>query len=330
MRYFITGAAGFIGYHVAEQLLKQGHEVAGYDGMTAYYDPELKGARLRRLENFQDFAFTEGLLEDSAGLRQAVERAKPQVVIHLAAQAGVRYALEAPEAYMQSNVNGTFNLLEVLRSNPVDHFLFASTSSVYGGNAKMPFSETDRTDFPVSLYAATKKSGEAMCHTYAHLFDIPTTVFRFFTVYGPWGRPDMALFKFAKAIIEGRPIEVYGSGNMRRDFTYIDDLVDSIVALARKPPLVSSSNVDSISPVAPFRVVNIAGGKPTGLMEYISAIEHALGQNAQKTMLGMQPGDVVETYADPSLLLELTGNVPSTPVTEGVVRFISWYREYYG
>ena len=330
MKFFVTGAAGFIGFHMATRLLDQGHNVAGYDGMTTYYDVTLKHARLARLQQHEHFEFTTAMLEDSDALRAAFHEFEPDVVIHLAAQAGVRYALEAPHAYIQSNVLGTFNLLEVLREKPPQHFLFASTSSVYGGNAIMPFAEIDRTDFPVSLYAATKKAGEAMCHSYAHLFGIPTTAFRFFTVYGPWGRPDMALFKFVQAISRNEHIEVYGHGQMARDFTYIDDLIDAVLALTEKVPgLGAVASNDSLSPVAPFRSVNIAGGSPVRLMDFIATIEKAMGQTAEKIMQEMQPGDVVETHADSSLLKRLTGRVPSTPVAEGVPRFVDWYREYY-
>jgi UDP-glucuronate 4-epimerase len=329
VKFFVTGTAGFIGFHVAARLLGAGHEVAGYDGMTSYYDVALKKARLAMLRQHDAFQFTEAMLEDREALSAAYRNSQAQVVIHLAAQAGVRYALEAPEAYTQSNIVGTFNLLELLRDKPPEHFLFASTSSVYGGNTTMPFAETDRTDFPVSLYAATKKAGEAMCHTYAHLFHIPTTAFRFFTVYGPWGRPDMALFKFVRAIDSGQPIEVYGGGKMRRDFTYIDDLVDAIIALIDTAPgRQHIGQHDSLSPVAPFRTINIAGGNPVGLMDFIGAIESVVGRRAEKVLLGMQPGDVVETHADPALLKELVSQTPKTSIYDGVSRFTEWYREY--
>ena len=330
MKYFITGAAGFIGFHVANRLLEQGQSVAGFDGLTSYYDVSLKQARLSKLSEHRNFSFTHAMLEDSARLRDSLIDFDPEVVIHLAAQAGVRYALEAPATYTSSNLTGTFNLLEVLRERRPRHFLFASTSSVYGGNATMPFRETDRTDFPVSLYAATKKAGEAMCHSYAHLFDIPTTAFRFFTVYGPWGRPDMALFKFVRAMTVGEEIDVYGAGKMKRDFTYIDDLVDAILSLSNVSPRAQLDQAeDSKSPVAPFRTVNIAGGNPVGLMEFITAIESATGIVARKKFLGMQPGDVVETHANPDLLHHLIGTTPTTPIDQGVSRFVEWYRSYY-
>lgn len=330
MRFFVTGAAGFIGFHLASRLLQQGHDVVGYDGMTTYYDVGLKRARLRELHEHSNFKFTAAMLEDRDVLSAAIRDFEPHVVVHLAAQAGVRYALEAPDAYFRSNMTGTFNLLESVRQNPPSHLLFASTSSVYGGNVKMPFTEKDRADFPVSLYAATKKGGESMCHSYAHLFGIPTTVFRFFTVYGPWGRPDMAIYKFVRAISRDEPIEVYGHGQMARDFTYIDDLVDAVVALVDVVPGSKSvSQDDSLSPVAPFRTVNIAGGTPVRLLDFVAAIENAMGRQAERIMLGMQPGDVVETHSDSSLLHQLIGHLPSTPMSEGVSRFVAWYREYY-
>ena len=330
MNIFVTGAAGFIGYHTAARLLAAGHRVTGYDGMTRYYDVALKQARLERLGGQPGFRFIEGMLEDRDALKSALAGAEPEIIIHLGAQAGVRYAFEAPDAYMQSNVVGTFNLLELIKNKPPKHLLFASTSSVYGGNLSQPSRETDRTDFQMSLYAATKKSGEAMCHSYAHLFNIPTTAFRFFTVYGPWGRPDMALFTFVRKILAGEAIDVYGEGKMRRDFTYIDDLVDAIMALIDVVPgKASAGAVDSLSPVAAYRTVNLAGGRPVQLMDYVEAIEAALGQEATKNFMPMQPGDVVDTHASPELLRELTGAVPRIDVREGVARFVEWYRGYY-
>lgn len=330
MKIFVTGTAGFIGFHLARRLLSDGHEVTGYDGVTDYYDPALKRARLALLGQERGFRPVEGMLEDAAGLSAALERSEAEIVIHLAAQAGVRYSIEAPQSYVQSNVVGTGNLLEAMRRSPPRHFFFASTSSIYGGNTKLPFAETDRADGPVSLYAATKKAGEAMVHSYAHLFGIASTCLRFFTVYGPWGRPDMAPIRFASAILEGRPIDVYGHGQMRRDFTYIDDLVAAIDRLKDLPPELGKPVAhDSLSPVAPFRVVNIAGGRQTELMDFIHAIEAALGQPAQLNMLPMQPGDVVETQSDTRLLRTLIGQVPETPVETGVARFADWFRDYY-
>lgn len=333
MKILVTGAAGFIGFHLSERLLADGHEVLGFDGMTEYYDPRLKKARLALLRYSNRFSFIQAMLEDEGAIEGAVASFAPDIVVHLAAQAGVRYSIDHPQTYIDANLSGTFNLLEALRAHPVRHFLMASTSSVYGGNTDMPFKETDRTDFPVSLYAATKKAGEAMSHSYAHLWKIPTTCFRFFTVYGPWGRPDMALFKFVDAIEDDRPIDVYGNGQMRRDFTYIDDLVEAIARLAEAPPVEGEpvtvdGTQDSLSPVAPWRVVNIAGGQPVELLDFITIIEEALGKSAKKTMLEMQQGDVVATFADASLLNALTGFVPQIGIDEGVRAFVDWYGAY--
>jgi UDP-glucuronate 4-epimerase len=331
MKAFVTGTAGFIGFHLASRLLEAGHEVVGFDGFTDYYDPALKRARVAQLEIHPRFRQVEGRLEDAPSLDSAIRHAVPEVVFHLAAQAGVRYSLEHPQSYIQSNVVGTTNLLEVLRRLPPRHLIFASTSSIYGGNTKSPFSETDRTDAPASLYAATKKSGEALVHSYAHLFGIASTCVRFFTVYGPWGRPDMAPFKFTDAILKGSPIDVYGHGNMRRDFTYVDDLVAAMVRLADLPPQVGQPvEADSLSPIAPFRTVNIGGGQPVELMDFIRAIESAAGRKAILNMMDMQPGDVVATEADTTLLRNLVGAVPETDIGTGVARFVEWYRSYYG
>jgi UDP-glucuronate 4-epimerase len=334
MRIFVTGTAGFIGFHVAERMLQEGHEVVGFDGMTAYYDVALKHRRHFMLKQYTSFRAVEAMLEDKAVLDETIAQFEPEIIVHLAAQAGVRYSIEDPQAYIGSNLVGTFNILEAARALSPHHLLIASTSSVYGANDKVPFEETDRSDFPVSLYAATKKAGEAMSHSYAHLFKIPTTCFRFFTVYGPWGRPDMALFKFVAAIERGMPIDVYGEGKMRRDFTYIDDLVEAIARLMHSPPTQGhpvnvSGLVDSLSPVAPWRVVNIAGGHSVGLMPFIDAIEKVLGKSASKNMLPMQQGDVPQTFADARLLEALTGFLPSIGVEEGVKRFIEWYRSYH-
>lgn len=333
MRVFVTGTAGFIGFHLAKRLIADGHLVVGYDGMTPYYDVTLKERRHALLSRSDSFRAHIGMLEDVDALRRAVDDCAPEIIIHLAAQAGVRYSIEHPQTYISSNVVGTFNLLEIAREVAPRHFLMASTSSIYGGNAEMPFEEAHRTDFPVSLYAATKKSAEAMSHSYAHLWGIPTTCFRFFTVYGPWGRPDMALFKFVSAIEEDRPIDVYGEGRMARDFTYIDDMVEGICRLidavpVRGQPVGEGSVTDSLSPVAPWRVVNIGGGRPVGLMDFIEAIEEALGKRAQKRMLPMQKGDVVSTLSDSGLLQALTGFRPETPLKMGVSAFVEWYRSY--
>jgi UDP-glucuronate 4-epimerase len=329
VRIFVTGAAGFIGYHVSRLLLSQGHEVVGFDGLTTYYDPSLKRGRIGLLEREPGFRFVDGMLEDQRALSSLLEAEKPEIAIHLAAQAGVRYSLESPGSYIQSNIVGTASLLEALRRMPVKHLIFASTSSVYGGNAKTPFVETDRTDHPVSLYAATKKAGEAMVHSYSHLWGLPTTCFRFFTVYGPYGRPDMAPIKFASAIMAGRPIEVYGYGRMRRDFTYVDDLADAVVRLI---PITPQRGLpvenDSLSPVAPYRIVNVAAGRAVELMDFIAALESALGRKAVLNLLPMQPGDVGATEADTSLLRRLIGPMQATPLDVGVQRFADWFTTY--
>ncbi|MHA6690285.1 NAD-dependent epimerase/dehydratase family protein [Devosia sp. A449] len=331
MNIFVTGTAGFIGFHLARHLLAAGHSVTGYDGVTNYYDPALKRARLALLAEAPGFTAVEAMLEDAARLKQAVAASEAEIVVHLAAQPGVRYSLEHPQSYIQSNVVGTANLLEALRAHQPRHLIFASTSSVYGGNTKLPFAETDRADAPMSLYAATKKSGEAMVHSYAHLFGIPATCVRFFTVYGPWGRPDMAAIKFASAIMAGRPIDVYGFGQMRRDFTYVDDLVAAIGKLMELPPELGKPVAhDSLSAVAPFRSVNIAGGRPTELIDFIGAMERAAGRKAQLNMLPMQPGDVVATQSDTRLLRALIGEMPETSVETGVARFFDWFQSHYG
>jgi UDP-glucuronate 4-epimerase len=330
MKVFITGTAGFIGFHLARRFLAEGHDVVGYDGMTPYYDLTLKRDRHDLLKKSKNFRAFEGMLEDMDRLREAALATPPELVVHLAAQAGVRYSLENPRAYVESNLVGAFNVLEIAREFKPRHLMMASTSSIYGANPVMPYAENQRTDWPATLYAATKKANEAMSHSYAHLWRIPTTCFRFFTVYGPWGRPDMALFKFVEAIEQGRPIDVYGHGEMQRDFTYIDDLIEGVLRLAAcipgEPP-VSLSPEDSLSPVAPWRVVNIAGGSPVGLMDYIRAIEESIGRKAILNLLPMQPGDMRATYADHALLQSLTGYRPSTPVETGVKAFVDWYRE---
>ena len=335
MRIFITGTAGFIGFHVANRLLAMGCEVTGYDGMTPYYDVRLKQARHAVLVRSNGFRAVEGLLEDAELLARAVEDQKPDVIIHLAAQAGVRYSLENPKAYVDSNLVGTFNVLEMARRFPVRHLLLASSSSVYGANEKIPFEESDHTDEPLTLYAASKKAAEVMAHSYAHLWKIPTTAFRFFTVYGPYGRPDMALFKFIDAIKHGRKIDIYGEGKMRRDFTYIDDLVEAVIRLIDIAPSEDNRVLDpeipeTLSRQAPFRVVNIGGGQAVDLLDFIDTVERALGIRAERNMLPMQKGDVPQTFASPALLKALTGYVPQTTVNEGVPHFVRWYEEFYG
>jgi UDP-glucuronate 4-epimerase len=335
VRVLVTGTAGFIGFHVARQLIAAGHDVVGVDGITPYYDIKLKQRRHGILLQSPNFTAREVMLEDALALARVYGDHRPEVVIHLAAQAGVRYSLENPRAYIDANVVGTFNLLELMRAAAPQHFLIASTSSVYGANTKMPFAENDRTDHPLTLYAATKKATEAMAHCYAHLWNLPTTVVRFFSAYGPWGRPDMALFKFTKAILEGSPIEVYNHGEMDRDFTYVDDIARSIILLIDvvpiKPVLPDMTDEDlGLSPAAPYRVVNIGNGQPVRLLTFIEAIEKSIGKPAQRNYLPMQPGDVPATYADTTLLERLTGFRPSTSVSRGVAEFVAWYRDYYG
>jgi UDP-glucuronate 4-epimerase len=331
MRFLITGTAGFIGFHLAKRLLADGHEVQGVDALTPYYDVELKKKRHAVLAGSNRFTAHIAHLEDGELIAEIHAAAKPDVIVHLAAQAGVRYSLENPEAYVRSNVDGTFNLLEVMRPSPPKHFMFASTSSVYGANKQMPFVETERADHPLTLYAATKKAGELMAHSYAHLFDIPTTVFRFFTVYGPWGRPDMALFKFVDATLRGEPIDVYGEGRMSRDFTFVEDLVEAIARLVPLAPErgAASDAADSLSPAAPYRVVNIGGGAPVELTKFIDAIEAKLGKKTIRNLMPMQPGDVRDTFASADLLEKLTGYRPGTKIEEGVSRFVDWYLEYF-
>ena len=333
-RVLITGSAGFIGYHLAKLLLAQGHTVRGYDGMTDYYDVTLKHRRHQHLLQNRNFSANEGKLEDFDRLRKTVADFQPEVIVHLAAQAGVRYSMEQPRTYIESNVVGTFNVLELAREMPVEHLLMASTSSVYGANTQMPFDENEKADTQLSIYAATKKATESMAHSYAHLFAIPVTTFRFFTVYGPWGRPDLALFKFVDAILDDRPIDVYNHGDMERDFTYVGDLVRAIellIPLAPPKPegRAEVSPKDSISPVAPFRTVNIGNSKPVRLLDFIAEIEKCLGKRAAQNYLPMQPGDVQATWADTSLLTELTGYCPQTDISDGVAEFVDWFRHYY-
>ncbi|HUG62161.1 MAG TPA: NAD-dependent epimerase/dehydratase family protein [Methylomirabilota bacterium] len=335
MKILVTGTAGFIGFHLARRLIADGHVVVGFDGMTAYYDVALKQARHAVLKRSNTFTEAIGMLEDSEALRRAADLADPDVIVHLAAQAGVRYSLENPRAYVDSNLVGSFNLLELARERAPRHLMLASTSSVYGANEKTPFEEIDRADEPMTIYAATKKAMEAMGHSYSHLHKIPTTAFRFFTVYGPWGRPDMALYKFVDAILAGRPVEIYGEGRMRRDFTFVDDLVEAIVRLAAVPPdetnrVPNERALDTLSPSAPFRVVNIAGGAPVGLLDFIDVIEKAVGIPAIRKLLPMQQGDLPQTFASPRLLEALTGYRPETPVETGVAAFVEWYRQYTG
>ena len=327
----VTGSAGFIGYHLCKHLLAEGFDVIGFDAMTDYYDVRLKERRLANLLQSGSFRAVNDRLEADGVLMDLVAAEKPDFIVHLAGQAGVRYSIDEPRSYVDSNIIGTFNLLEAVRATPVKHLLLASTSSAYGANTQMPYAETDKADTQMSFYAATKKSNEVMAHSYAHLYDIPTTMFRFFTVYGPWGRPDMALFKFTKAILNGDPIDVYNHGDMSRDFTYVTDLVRGIHLLLDAVPerLDDVPIDDSLSPVAPHRIVNIGNGEPVQLMDFIDAIEEALGQPATKNFMDMQPGDVPATWADCALLQKLTGYTPKTDVVTGVKAFVDWYRDYY-
>ena len=333
-RILITGTAGFIGYHLAELLLEHGNRVHGFDGLTDYYDVALKRRRHQRLLQKPGFTATEALLRDSHTLEAITSEFQPEIIIHLAAQAGVRYSLEEPQTYIESNVVGTFNVLEIARQFSVQHLLIASTSSIYGANEEMPFREADKSDTQLSIYAATKKATESMAHSYAHLFGIPTTMFRFFTVYGPWGRPDLALFKFVDAILDERPIDVYNHGDMERDFTYVADLVRAIELLIpiAPPHPADRSDVspnDSVSHVAPYRTVNIGNSEPVRLLDFIRIIEEQLGKAAVRNYLPMQPGDVPATWASAELLRELTGYQPETNIRDGVAAFVDWFRNYY-
>lgn len=333
-KVLVTGSAGFIGYHLSKLLLEEGFQVHGFDGMTDYYDVTLKQRRHQMLLQNESFSATEGMLEDLELFDQMADAFEPDVIVHLAAQAGVRYSLENPRAYIDSNVVGTFNVMEAARRHEVDHLLMASTSSVYGANDEMPFTETEKADTQLTIYAATKKANEAMAHSYAHLWNIPSTMFRFFTVYGPWGRPDMALFKFTKGIIEGTPIDIYNNGDMFRDFTYVEDLVRGIRLLIDSPPVRPDSkdeieDGDSLSPAAPYRVVNVGNSDKVRLLDFVEAIEDALGKKAVRNYMEMQKGDVPATWADATLLQRLTGYRPATDFREGVNSFVAWYRDYY-
>lgn len=332
MKVLVTGHAGFIGFHLCRRLIADGHLVSGIDAMVPYYDVRLKERRVEILARSNAFRGHEVNLVDMERTRAVFEADEPDVIVHLAAQAGVRYALENPRSYIESNVVGTYNIIELCRERAVKHLMLASTSSVYGANPDVPFRETDMTDHPLTIYSASKKATELVAHSYAHLWNIPTTAFRFFTVYGPWGRPDMALFKFVDAMLKDEPIDVYNHGKMERDFTYIDDLVEGIVRLIPTVPVLGQpvADCDSLSPVAPFRVVNIGNGQPVTLMAFIEAIERCLGRPAKRNYMDMQPGDVPRTFASADLLAALTGFRPDTPVEQGVEAFVAWFREYYG
>ncbi len=334
MKILLTGAAGFIGSTAAQRLLARGDEVVGLDNLNDYYDVKLKLDRLARLEPQRGFRFVRLDVADRGGMQALFAREKFDRVIHLAAQAGVRYSLVNPQAYVEANVVGFMNVLEGCRHTQVQHLVYASSSSVYGGNTKMPFSERDSVDHPVSMYAATKKANELMAHTYSHLYGLPTTGLRFFTVYGPWGRPDMALFLFTKAILEGRPIDVFNHGKMRRDFTYVDDIVEGVIRVLDKTATPDAAYraaaPDPATSNAPFRVFNIGNHNPVELMEFVGCIEDALGRKAEKNMLPLQDGDVPATYADVDALREWVGFVPATDIRTGIGRFVEWYTGYYG
>jgi UDP-glucuronate 4-epimerase len=332
-RILLTGAAGFIGMHLAERLLAEGAQVVGIDNMNDYYDPQLKYARLMRLQRLERFEFERVDVADSRTVERIREGAY-EAVVHLAAQAGVRYSIDAPLAYASANLMGFTNVLEGCRHGKVKHLVFASSSSVYGGNRRIPFRETDNTDHPVSFYAATKKANEAMAHAYAHLYGLPTTGLRFFTVYGPWGRPDMAYYKFAQKIVAGEPIDVYNHGRMQRDFTYIDEIVAGIIGVLERPAApdpgfdVLNPRVDSSW--APYRIFNIGGSNPVDLLDFIATLERHLGRRADKRMLPMQPGDVEQTYADTSALEAVTGPIARTGLDDGLARFVDWFKDYHG
>lgn len=333
-RILVTGAAGFIGFHVSRRLLDQGATIVGLDNLNDYYSVQLKRDRLAILKSLSGFEFQESALEDSTAIQTLFDAFQPEVVIHLAAQAGVRYSLTNPMAYVDSNLVGFVNILEACRHHSVGHLVYASSSSVYGSNRQLPFSVHHSVDHPVSLYAATKKANELMAHTYSHLYQLPTTGLRFFTVYGPWGRPDMALFKFTRAILAGEPIDVYNHGRMRRDFTYIDDIVEGVVRVAEHIPEARaetevSDEADPSRSAAPYRVYNIGNNQPVELLRMIELLEGCLGRTAEKQMLPMQPGDVVETYADIDQLAADVGFRPETPLATGIQRFVDWYVDYY-
>ena len=331
-KLFITGSSGFIGFHVAKRYLDKGFKVYGFDSMNNYYDVKLKRSRLNILKKYKNFSFTKGNLENQKKLNSSINKFKPSIIIHLAAQAGVRYSIENPKIYLNSNIIGTFNIIECAKKLKIKHLIIGSSSSVYGANKKFPFQEIDKTDRQISFYAATKKSTENIAHSYSSLWKIPITVLRFFTVYGPWGRPDMAYFKFTKNILRGKKIDVYNKGKMYRDYTYIDDIVDGIVKLTNKIPKLNSSKKyknDSISHVAPIRTLNIGNTKKVLLSDFISAIEKILNKKAVKRFLPMQKGDVYSTLSDSSLLRRITGYNPKTKYKDGIKKFLNWYLDYY-
>ena len=339
MRIVITGAAGFIGFHLSKRMLKENISLIGIDNINDYYDISLKEARLKELQKITikqnaNFKFYKENINDKSKIEEIFKKYNPEIVINLAAQAGVRYSMENPSAYIQTNLVGFSNILELSRNYPVKHLIYASSSSVYGGNTKMPFSEIQNVDHPVSLYAATKRSNELLAHSYSHIYSIPATGLRFFTVYGPWGRPDMALFLFTKSILEGEPIKVFNHGEMTRDFTYIDDIVESIMRLLKKPPTqdksLDTSNPNPATSWAPHRIFNIGNSNPESLKDYIKEIENNLGIKAKKELLPIQPGDVPATFSDCTRLESFINYKPNTSIEEGIRKFITWYKEFYG
>ena len=332
MKIFATGSSGFIGFHLSKKLLENGHSVHGFDSMNQYYDVKIKKARLKILKEYKKFSFTKNKLENNKILSNSILKFKPTVIIHLAAQAGVRYSIENPKAYMDSNITGTYNIIELAKKINIKHLLIASSSSVYGANKKLPFTETDKTETQLSLYAATKKSTESIAHSYSNIWKTPITMLRFFTVYGPWGRPDMAIFKFAKGIINKKKIDIYNNGKMYRDFTYIDDIVNGITALINKPPNLNQLGKirnDSLSPVAPFRILNIGNTKKVFLLDFINELEKQLGKKAIRNYMVMQKGDVNTTVSNTTLLKKITGYNPKTHYKIGIKKFLEWYSIYY-
>ena len=332
MKIFITGSSGFIGFHLSKKLLDSGHSVHGFDSMNNYYDIKLKKARYEILKKYKKFSFTKNNLENQKVLSNTILKFKPKIIIHLAAQAGVRYSIEKPRVYLDSNITGTYNIIELAKKVNVKHLLIASSSSVYGANKKLPFKEIDKTETQLSIYAATKKSTESIAHSYSNIWKVPITMLRFFTVYGPWGRPDMALFKFTKGIIDNKKIDIYNKGKMYRDFTYIDDIVNGIKALINKAPNSKQLNIiknDSLSSVAPFRVLNIGNTRKVFLLDFIDALEKELGKKAIRNYMPMQKGDVKMTLSDTTLLKKLTGYNPKTDFKQGIKNFLKWYLSYY-
>jgi UDP-glucuronate 4-epimerase len=332
MNIFITGSSGFIGFHLVKKLLDKGHRIHGYDSMNGYYDIRLKKARLQILKGYKKFSFSRGLLENQKILSKSILKFKPKIIIHLAAQAGVRYSIEKPRVYLDSNIIGTYNIIELAKKINVKHLLIASSSSVYGANKKLPFRETDKTEMQLSIYAATKKSTESMAHSYSSIWKLPTTILRFFTVYGPWGRPDMALFKFTKGILNKKKIDIYNNGKMYRDFTYIDDIINAICLVINKVPnlkQLGKNKRDSLSPVAPFRVLNIGNTHKVFLLNFINELEKQIGIKAIRNYMPMQKGDVKMTLSDTTLLKKLTGYKPQTNYKTGIKNFLKWYLEYY-